>query len=770
MADPIIPSLPEATTKLGISSKPATLLPGLEESQGALYEIGVSDDGTFVGLAQDELDESLTTLKTMAASLGCVVQVLRKVIVGQCEWSDTRQAVDSSTTKNHVDNLWVAEALVRPDLETYTQTRGAASTSNLAHFRTVETVHGLETTQPEISRSNVVQLRVSLIGATNSGKSSLLGTLTTSTLDNGRGKSRLNLLKHPHEISSGVTSSIAQELIGYHQKGARDLPERTKGPSVVINYASENVSSWNDIHASAERLVFLSDSPGLPRYSKSTIRSLVSWKPHWTIACIAADSGASDVDVNTHVLTGPTAAGWTNIVESATNLDSLFVHTELCLKLGLPLIVAMTKMDVATKMNLRQTLGKLLSALKAAGKKPIMMSTSEGQSQCSSNQPMDLQCVSMVDEVEVQRVTKLIDEMGIEVVPILLTSAVTAQGIGKLHGLLRSMPILEGSPRVIAAAPLTSLVQNHNNDVSSKTFQVDEVFAMPPSKVYNTSRDVHEAGHGTVLCGFVLSNSIHIGDNLKLGPFLAETSHESTQQNTSLHRSISFPSSTVNGRPLSHLYSKSIPAPGLSSMNKAKESTFAALWQNVRVVSLRNLRLPTRSLLAGQIGTIGVEPISSVDASSCDLRRARKGMILASFEGGEPSAYRSFSASFPASDFWAANSPPLILGGHATIYVNSTRSPVKVTSVTLAEHDDDTEPSSRDDGGVFAFDGDDQMAKEGKVIKIKFRFLSSLEWMRLGERVLVVPNAASVGPNTGGFVPATGGLSGFVGRVCGLNG
>ncbi len=433
-------------------------------------------------------------------------------------------------------------------------------------------------------------------------------------------------------------------------------------------------------------------------------------------------------------------------------------------------MIAMTKMDVATKVNLRQILGKLLSALKAAGKKPLLMSMSEAQSQYPSDQTVGLQCVSIVDEVEVQTVTKLIEDIGIEVVPIVLTSAVTGQGIGKLHGLLRSVPILEGNAEVITAAPLTSPVPNHNNDVSTKIFQVDEVFAMPPSKVYNASKDIHEADQGAVLCGFALSDSIHIGDNLKLGPFVAETSHESTSQSTSFRRSISFPGSTINERPLSHLYSKSIPAPGPSSMNKAKESTTAALWQNVRVVSLRNLRLPTRCLLAGQVGTIGVEPIHRVAASSCDLRRARKGMILASFEGGEPSAYRSFSASFPASDFRAANSPPLILGGHATIYVNSTRSPVKVTSVALAEHDNDTETSSKDDSGVFAFDGDDQTAEEGKEIKIKFRFLSSLEWMRLGDRVLVVPNAASVGPITGGFVPAPGGLSGFVGRICGLNG
>ena len=41
----IIPSLPEATTELQPPQNPAKLLPGLEDSKGALYEVGVSDDG-----------------------------------------------------------------------------------------------------------------------------------------------------------------------------------------------------------------------------------------------------------------------------------------------------------------------------------------------------------------------------------------------------------------------------------------------------------------------------------------------------------------------------------------------------------------------------------------------------------------------------------------------------------------------------------------------------------------------------------------------------
>lgn len=74
-SDLVLPKLPEATTSLQSPSKPGKLVPGLEESRGALYEIGVSDDGTFVGLTKDEMDESLINLRAMAASLGCTVEV-----------------------------------------------------------------------------------------------------------------------------------------------------------------------------------------------------------------------------------------------------------------------------------------------------------------------------------------------------------------------------------------------------------------------------------------------------------------------------------------------------------------------------------------------------------------------------------------------------------------------------------------------------------------------------------------------------------------------
>jgi hypothetical protein len=288
-SDLVLPKLPEAAESLETPSRPGKLLAGLEESRGALYEIGVSDDGTFVGLTKDEMDESLTNLRAMAASLGCKVEVVRMVVVGDCEWHeaiDTRLSVSQpmktrsssanfpllqGESRRHQEQLWVAEALVTPDLSS---SKKAIQPGELnSPFRHEILARARKTNTPEKvvlgAHESTEQLRITLTGPTTSGKSSLLGTLSTATLDNGRGKSRLSLLKHRHEIVSGVTSSVAQELIGYKDRE-------------VFNFASGNVTSWTDIHAAAEngRLVFVSDSAGHPRYRRTTVRGLVGWAPH----------------------------------------------------------------------------------------------------------------------------------------------------------------------------------------------------------------------------------------------------------------------------------------------------------------------------------------------------------------------------------------------------------------------------------------------------------------------------------------------------------
>ena len=64
-----------------------------------------------------------------------------------------------------------------------------------------------------------LDVRVAVVGPMDAGKSTLLGVLTQGELDNGRGKARLNLFRHLHEIQSGRTSSIGHEILGFDSKG-----------------------------------------------------------------------------------------------------------------------------------------------------------------------------------------------------------------------------------------------------------------------------------------------------------------------------------------------------------------------------------------------------------------------------------------------------------------------------------------------------------------------------------------------------------------------
>ena len=54
----------------------------LQEGDGeAIYEIGVEDNGVFVGLTREELDSSLNTLNVMASKLGAHTTLLRRHVV-----------------------------------------------------------------------------------------------------------------------------------------------------------------------------------------------------------------------------------------------------------------------------------------------------------------------------------------------------------------------------------------------------------------------------------------------------------------------------------------------------------------------------------------------------------------------------------------------------------------------------------------------------------------------------------------------------------------
>lgn len=543
----------------GGSNKPQHIRDSLQDSQGALYELGVCDDGTLVGLLEEELEESLDTLRLMASRLGCAVWVLRKVAVGEVtpedaarnssehyrvgEWDDREDMGRRRGLKSGI--LWVAEAFVKPIISKEDGEMGAGSYSG---------------TQPEnafVVKEDIIppateQLKISLTGTTTSGKSTLLGTLTSSQPDNGRGKSRLGLFRHRHELVSGVTSSVAQEILGYKPYSTQDH----RGGE-VINYSYGNISSWTDVHTAISnihavpdtdrngRLVLLSDTAGHPRYRRTTIRSLVGWAPHYALLLIPGDEDELS--------------------------DASRRHLQLVLKLGLRLVVLITKLDIARREGLRHILQEVLLSLRKAGREPQTVSSPEKTFAAWSDK----------EEKGVRKVIRLIEESdkktpgaGRKIVPVVFTSSVSGVGIGTLHALLRGLPIpteqtrtktpiatggegrggglvpVEGSsleevmgglgrvklvakdaredvPRTETAGGGSSGGIDPNHPIKT-LFHIEEVYALPSTYTFfpemNTGGPISRTPEGVIVSGHLRYGHISVGDELVVGPFCTRPS------------------------------------------------------------------------------------------------------------------------------------------------------------------------------------------------------------------------------------------------------
>ncbi|KAK1776804.1 hypothetical protein QBC45DRAFT_204832 [Copromyces sp. CBS 386.78] len=777
--DLVIPKLPDpdelarnGQLKLG------KLLPGLEASRGALYEIGVADDGTLVGLTRDELDESLANLRVMAASLGCNMNVLRMVIVGECEWIEPSDEPGDSLFGEPQDNrrkdkLWVAEALIMPDLTAQASGSGGALSSALS-----------STMKQGPLTAN--QLRVTLTGPTTSGKSTLLGILSQGTLDNGRGKSRLNLLKHPHEVASGVTSSVAQALVGYNQ-------------GEIINDAHSGVESWIDVHDFTKdgRLVYLVDSAGAPRYRRTILRGIVGWAPHWTLLCIAADGSDASPSVDASAL-GTTPTG------SNSGIDLASAHLELCLRLKLPLAIIITKLDLASKPSILSTLNKVLTGIKRAGRAPAIL-------KADATTPHELTHVSPTEEAAVAKIADQLASNGggdfLSIIPIVLTSAVDGRGLGMLHALLQGLPL----PPTPTAHDFTGPALNPEQPAS--LFHIEDQYNLAASSSLATGDSDEETDLGTVVAGYLRFGSLSIGDTVVVGPFPATSTAEESSDTPSpatgsdnhLRPTLSDLEANPSSAELNRLSStKTNPS--------ASASSAKGEWHTAKVVSIRNLQLPVQTLAAGQVGSIGMvfdhaasAEVGNVNGTAGSKRaaRIRKGMVLAvpgkhmssttlqaasgltavfeDDDGGSNNGSSSDGTAEAEEEEVGGVAAALTVGSLVNVYVASVRAAARVLGVTRLRatrspslHTESTvtaKDEGGDDGDVFTFgEGEDEDARraatgnghgdeEGRKrgCEVQLELLSNREWIELGSRILIL------GDN--GSRDRSSRLEGFVGRV-----
>lgn len=70
-----------------------------------------------------------------------------------------------------------------------------------------------------LGQADFLEIRVAVVGNVDAGKSTLLGVLTHGELDNGRGHARQKLFRHKHEMESGRTSSVGNDILGFDGEG-----------------------------------------------------------------------------------------------------------------------------------------------------------------------------------------------------------------------------------------------------------------------------------------------------------------------------------------------------------------------------------------------------------------------------------------------------------------------------------------------------------------------------------------------------------------------
>ncbi|XP_036429590.1 GTP-binding protein 2 isoform X1 [Colossoma macropomum] len=347
----------------------------LQEGRGeAVYQIGVEDNGLLVGLSEADMRASLRTLRRMAEKVGADITVLRE------------REVDYESEEPRK----IAEVLVRkvPDDQQF------------------------------------LDLRVAVLGNVDSGKSTLLGVLTQGELDNGRGRARLNLFRHLHEIQTGRTSSISFEILGFDSKGE------------VVNYSDSRTAE--EICESASKMITFIDLAGHHKYLKTTIFGLTSYCPDFAMLVVSANTG----------IVGTTRE-----------------HLGLAMALKVPIFIVVSKVDLCTKATVERTVRQLERILKQPGcnKVPLVVASTDDAvtaAQQFAQSPRYLTALKTTSKPPV-------DNNKPSITPIFTLSSVSGENLDLLKVFFNILP------------PLSNSKEQEELMQQLTEFQVDEIYTVP---------------------------------------------------------------------------------------------------------------------------------------------------------------------------------------------------------------------------------------------------------------------------------------------------
>lgn len=198
---------------------------------------------------------------------------------------------------------------------------------------------------------DVIETRIAVVGNVDAGKSTMLGVLVKGGLDDGRGKARVNLFRHKHEIESGRTSSVGMEIMGFDTKGdvvAATVPGRKLSWEEIGKRSVSELREWRVKTAMLTvvqaKVIGFSDLAGHERYLRTTVFGLLSSEPNYCLLMVAANNGLVGMSKE---------------------------HLGIALALNVPVMVVITKIDICPPQILQQTITQLTKILKSPGARKI---------------------------------------------------------------------------------------------------------------------------------------------------------------------------------------------------------------------------------------------------------------------------------------------------------------------------------------------------------------------------------------------------------------
>lgn len=242
------------------------------------------------------------------------------------------------------------------------------------------------------------------------GKSTLIGVLAGSALDNGKGLARMQIFQHNHEVHSGRTSSVSQHNI-YFDTNGRVLNAEIEGASANPSSNQLRSRTESELADASMRILSFIDMAGHSKYLKTTLRGLLSRAPDHCLLCVSARRGMQGMTTE---------------------------HLGVALLMKMPLALAITKSDCVTETALAALTNTLISFLSNSKRNLVLICNMEQLVEFIDSRVVHNSSSENKSSLSPQEITNASSD--IQFVPIFQTSSVTGQGLDLLRHYFFRLP------------------------------------------------------------------------------------------------------------------------------------------------------------------------------------------------------------------------------------------------------------------------------------------------------------------------------------------